>query len=243
MCDIGRFDYHWIESDDRLRRPLVRDERGLQQTVSWAALTSALRDRLSAAGTGDPDGREISALGPRLERGAVPVRPARRRMARPGRRRKRSRCRWRAHAKMQPPQTTFMVPAVDAPNVNGARLLGLTPGACGDAQGAGRPERASGGGRGRHGHRALRLSIRDPQDSIGDTGAGSLTRAPTGRLPLLIVQGVLLTDLARAADFVIPGASFVEKEASYVNDKGRLQGTVAGDSSPRARRWKTGRFW
>ena len=24
MCDIGRFDYHWIESDDRLRRPLVR---------------------------------------------------------------------------------------------------------------------------------------------------------------------------------------------------------------------------
>ena len=21
MCDIGRFDYHWIEGDDRLRRP------------------------------------------------------------------------------------------------------------------------------------------------------------------------------------------------------------------------------
>ena len=44
--------------------------------------------------------------------------------------------------------------------------------------------------------------------------------------PLLIVQGVLLTDLARAADFVLPGASFVEKEASYVNDNGRLQGTA-----------------
>ena len=27
MCDIGRFDYHWIEGDDRLRRPLVRDAR------------------------------------------------------------------------------------------------------------------------------------------------------------------------------------------------------------------------
>ena len=28
MCDIGRFDYHWIEGDDRLRRPLVRDDGG-----------------------------------------------------------------------------------------------------------------------------------------------------------------------------------------------------------------------
>jgi NADH-quinone oxidoreductase subunit G len=43
---------------------------------------------------------------------------------------------------------------------------------------------------------------------------------------LLIYQGVLLTDLARAADFVLPGASFVEKEASYTNDQGRLQGTT-----------------
>jgi anaerobic selenocysteine-containing dehydrogenase len=40
------------------------------------------------------------------------------------------------------------------------------------------------------------------------------------------VQGVLLSDLARAADFVLPGASFVEKEASYTNDQGRLQGTA-----------------
>ena len=24
MCDIGRFEYHWIEGDDRLRKPLVR---------------------------------------------------------------------------------------------------------------------------------------------------------------------------------------------------------------------------
>jgi anaerobic selenocysteine-containing dehydrogenase len=42
-------------------------------------------------------------------------------------------------------------------------------------------------------------------------------------LPLLIVQGVLLTALARAADFVLAGASWVEKEASYINDQGRLQ--------------------
>jgi NADH-quinone oxidoreductase subunit G len=34
-----------------------------------------------------------------------------------------------------------------------------------------------------------------------------------------------MTNLARAADFVLPGASYVEKEASYTNQHGRLQGT------------------
>src|SRR4029077_10084243 len=53
-----------------------------------------------------------------------------------------------------------------------------------------------------------------------------------GTLPLLIVQGVLLTDLARAADIVLPGASYVEKEASYTNQQGRLQGTARGIPLP-----------
>src|SRR6185312_14147910 len=34
MCDIGRFEYHWIEGDDRLRRPLER-VGALQQPVQW----------------------------------------------------------------------------------------------------------------------------------------------------------------------------------------------------------------
>ena len=72
------------------------------------------------------------------------------------------------------------------------------------------------------------------------TSAGSSTRAASGRLPLLIVQGVLLTDLARAADFVLPGASFVEKEASYTNDRAGCRGRRA-PFRRRARRWKTGR--
>jgi predicted molibdopterin-dependent oxidoreductase YjgC len=51
-------------------------------------------------------------------------------------------------------------------------------------------------------------------------------RARGRPLSLLVVHGVLLNDLARAADFVLPGASYVEKEASYTNDQGRLQGTA-----------------
>ena len=41
-----------------------------------------------------------------------------------------------------------------------------------------------------------------------------------------------VNDLARAADFVLPGASFVEKDASYTNDKGRLQGTARAIPAP-----------
>jgi len=40
---------------------------------------------------------------------------------------------WRVTAKHQPAHTRFAVPAVDAPNVNGARALGLVPGAVGPA--------------------------------------------------------------------------------------------------------------
>ena len=34
MCDIGRFDYHWVEGETRLRRPLVRRGASLEPT-SW----------------------------------------------------------------------------------------------------------------------------------------------------------------------------------------------------------------
>jgi predicted molibdopterin-dependent oxidoreductase YjgC len=37
------------------------------------------------------------------------------------------------------------------------------------------------------------------------------------------VQGVLNTPLAQAADLVLPGACWIEKEASYTNAQGRLQ--------------------
>ena len=38
--------------------------------------------------------------------------------------------------------------------------------------------------------------------------------------------------LARAADFVLAGASYVEKEASYSNGQGRLQGTARAMAPP-----------
>jgi NADH-quinone oxidoreductase subunit G len=221
MCDIGRLEYHWIEGEHRLRRPLGRSQGGSQQPLSWSALTDALRERLGAAAA-TPDGVRflLSAHGS-LEELFLFQRLA---DGLPGPAATRTAVSWRHEPKRQPPQARFGIPAVDAPNVNGARLLGLAPGAAGDPQGL--PDVS-----------ALRSAVEagqvaalfvfdpGPEGSIGDTSWAIEARA-SGRLPLLIVQGVLLTRLAQAADFVLPGASFVEKEASYTNDRGRLQATA-----------------
>jgi NADH-quinone oxidoreductase subunit G len=229
MCDIGRFEYHWIEGDDRLRRPLVRDAGGVQQPQSWHDTIAKVVARLGAAGSANPEGvrfllsahasHEELFLFRRLRdellgetaSGSVAVG-------------------WRYREKPQPPNTTFKVPAVDAPNVNGARIFGFVPGASGDPvrdcdvsplRAAVESGRVS----------ALYVFDPGPEGSIGDT-SWIVDARTKGTLPLLIVQGVLLTPLARAADFVLPGASYVEKEASYTNEQGRLQGTARAIPAP-----------
>jgi predicted molibdopterin-dependent oxidoreductase YjgC len=130
---------------------------------------------------------------------------------------------WRYREKPQPAGAVFKVPAVDAPNVNGARMLGLAAGATGEEtheSDISALRQAVEAGR----IAALYVFDPGPEGSIGDTKWIVDARA-SGAIGLLIVQGVLLTELARAADFVLPGASYVEKEASYSNQQGRLQGT------------------
>ena len=134
MCDIGRFDYHWIEGEDRLRKPLVRDAQGNQQPVSWADLLPKLRDALAQAGTANPEGvqfllsahasnEELFLFRRLTEELLGPSGPAALSVS------------WRVAHKQQPQRTTFKVPAVDAPNVNGARAFKLVAGAVGDPQG------------------------------------------------------------------------------------------------------------
>jgi anaerobic selenocysteine-containing dehydrogenase len=131
---------------------------------------------------------------------------------------------WRHRPKAQPERTKFKVPAIDAPNLNGARLQRLSPGDVGDEAG---PADVSALRSAVESGRVSALYVFDsgPDGSIGET-AWIVEARTHGRLPLLIVQGVLQTDLTRAADFVLPGASYVEKEASYTNDRGRLQGAA-----------------
>ena len=220
MCDIGRFEYHWIEGDDRLRRPLIRDEHGMQKPAAWHDVMAKLSDRLAATGRANAEGvrfllsahasHEELFLFRRLAEeliglGVISVS-------------------WRTTPKAQPPDTKFIVPPVDAPNVNGARLLGLVAGTVADRQGEPDLDTLRSAIDARQ-VSALYVFDPGPSGSLGDVHWILEARA-AGRLPLLIVQGVLLSDLAQAADFVLPGASYVEKEASYTNDQGRLQGAA-----------------
>jgi NADH-quinone oxidoreductase subunit G len=222
MCDIGRFEYHWIEGDDRLRKPLMRDAAHALAPVSWRDAMARAADLLGAAGRSNIDGvrfllsahasHEELFLFRRLNEELI------------GDAAKAVSVAWTSREKVQPAAAKFKVPAVDAPNVTGARLFGFVPGPAdapvGEADVAALRQAVEAG-------RVSALYVFDPgpDGSLGDTQWIADARK-SGTLPLLIVQGVLMTNLARAADVVLPGASYVEKEASYSNDQGRLQGTA-----------------
>ena len=141
---------------------------------------------------------------------------------------------WSVSEKQQPAETTFRVPVVDAPNINGARAFGLTSRRREDDH-KGPDLEALRAAVDAGTVSALYVFDPGPDGSIGDT-SWIVDARSSGKLPLLIVQGVLLNDLARAADFVLPGASYVEKEASYTNEQGRLQGTARAIAPPGRRR-------
>ncbi len=226
MCDVGRFNYHWIEGDERLEQPLVlagRTGGQAQAPADWSQALAALSERVSAAGgpsalrfliSAHASLEELSVLG-RLG-GAFNLPEAGVALS------------WRTSVKSQPANTKFKVPPVDAPNVRGARDLGFPVSAtsAGEADlSAFRADVEAG--------RVAALYVFDPgpDGSIGDLSWVVAARK-SGRLPLLVVQGVLLTELAKAADIVLPGASWIEKDATYVNKDGRLQASARAMSSP-----------
>ena len=228
MCDIGRFGYHWVESEERLTRPLVRDGQDMR-AVAWHDALPSLAARFAAAGASNADGVRFLTSAHASHEELFLLRGLAEGLLGPEGRSAIS-VSWRVSAKEQPQRTQFRVPDVDAPNVNGARMFGLVPGQNGDPQGA---ADVSGLRSAIEAGQVSALYVFDPgpAGSLGDV-EWILDARRRGTLPLLIVQGVLLTALARAADFVLPGASFVEKHASYTNDQGRLQGTGRAMPAP-----------
>jgi NADH-quinone oxidoreductase subunit G len=218
MCDIGRFEYHWIEGEQRIGKPMTRGAAGALEPTDWHNALTKLRERLAAADAAGPGLRFLVSAHASLEELFLVRRLAEAAGAAP------PAVSWRHRGKVQPPRTVFPVPPVDAPNVAGARDMGLIPASIDLA--TGKPDVS-----------ALRQAVErrevaalyvidpGPKGSIGDI-SWIVDAKQEGTLPLLIVQGVLLTELATAADFLLPGASFVEKEASYTNDKGRVQGAA-----------------
>jgi len=226
MCDIGRFDYHWIEGDDRLLRALVRSgdtAGGELQPVDWHDALAKAADRIEANGgrgalrfliSAHASIEELFLLGRLggafgLPEDGVAVS-------------------WRVREKPQPAHTKFKVPPVDAPNVRGAGDLGFPT----RTTSSGEPDTAAFRRSVESGQvKALFVFDPGPAGSIGDV-SWVIEARKSGKLALLIVQGPLMTDLTRAADIVLPGACSYEKDAAYVNYQGRLQAAAKALTAP-----------
>jgi NADH-quinone oxidoreductase subunit G len=218
MCDIGRFDYHWIEDDTRLRTPQVRDAGGVLQPVGWSEALMAIAGRLHpavAAGAGSlrflvsahASIEELFVLRD-LSRGLFGAEGDGGVLVS-----------WSRSEKQQPPTTQFRVPATDAPNVNGARDLGFVIGSGNDgaADLSGLRTEIEAG-------RVSVLYVVDPgpAGSIGDV-SWLVDARQSGQLSVLVVQAAVASDLSAAADVVLPGAAWVEKDALFTNDQGLVQ--------------------
>ena len=214
MCDIGRFDYRWIEGDERLQRPLMRTHAGLLEPTDWASALTRVAEQVVAAG-GPPALRFLVSAHASLEELFL--------IGRLG--------------------GTFGLPehggrdqlAASREAAAARRQVQDSAGRCAERQRRAR----YGVPRKRVQQRAGR-SVRVPRRGRARPSAGPvcvrsgsrgylgdvswiIDAKRAGRLPLLIVHGVLMTPLAKAADIVLPGASWVEKDASYVNGQGLLQ--------------------
>jgi len=220
MCDIGRFDYRWIEGDERLQRPLLRSEAGNLEPTDWSNALAKVADRVKAAGnlqiliSAHASLEELFLIGKVGHALNVPEDGVA--------------ISWRTRVKPQPPRVKFTIPPIDAPNVNGAKDLGfpVSAGADGTADLSAFKNQVLAG-------KISGLYVFDPgpEGSIGDV-SWVIEARRSGKLKLLIVHGVLMTELAKAADIVLPGTAWVEKDAAYVNIDGRLQGASRAIAAP-----------
>jgi NADH-quinone oxidoreductase subunit G len=197
MCDYGRLNYHWINREDRIEAPLVREDDRLVP-MSWSDALLRLAER-AKGGAGSvralvsPFGsnedlaaarRTLDALGGgagafRVETGDE--------VALPG---------W-PKLKLREDR---------AANVRGAELLGF--------------ERI-GGPDGRGG-----LDTLTRHDGVLLVVGDDLADAPEdfgGNASLFVFIGQAVTPAARNADFVLPAATFAEMEGTFTNVEGRVQ--------------------
>jgi len=209
MCDIGRFDYHWVEGDRRARQAHLRQTDGSWEAAPWADALVAVKSAVDAAG-GPSSVRFFVSAHASLEElfvlkqiaastGGVTIG-------------------WRHREKPQPGNTKFRIPAIDAPNVRGARDLDFDTGSGAGAADVSKLRAAVEAGQ----VKVLYVIDDGPDGSIGETD-WILAARQAGRIRTLIVQAVLHTPLADAADILLPGSAFVEKDATYTNMSGHVQ--------------------
>jgi NADH-quinone oxidoreductase subunit G len=221
MCDLGRFGYHYMNSDKRLNRPFVRRNNG-EAASTWEQVASSLREELTQAVTSDP--ASVAAmlspfltceeafllakflkglsLNVRLFLGPVPVVGGdetypKDRHGRP----------------VQP--VRFTIRAEKCPNRRGveAVLRHLQ----GEVLGFDELLRQAGENK----FKAVYLAAGYPPR--GDGWITEEQAAALENVPLLIVQDLFPTAASAVAKYVIPAATYAEKDGTFVNHAGLAQ--------------------
>ncbi|MBL8143255.1 MAG: (2Fe-2S)-binding protein [Acidobacteria bacterium] len=209
MCDLGRFGYHWVEGDQRLSQPLINQQpRPWTDALALAGekLRSAGRDGLRFLVSAHASHEEMFLLGRIAQELLGDAAPQAISVS------------WTSSAKDQPADTKFRIPEVNAPNVAGARALGLVGAEAAPDLSALKALVESG--------RLKAVFVLDPgpAGNLGDLSWLAAARQ-SGTLTFLAVQGVVATDLSRAADVVLPGSAWPEKHAAFTNMTGQCQTT------------------
>jgi NADH-quinone oxidoreductase subunit G len=202
MCDAGRFGFEYVNRDDRLKTPLLRqgdqwlpvpwDEalhwcaaalQGLQQGHGPEALAGVASSRLT---------NEELFLFRRLIRDILGS----------------------PHLDVPPPpqgdEDDFLIRKDKAPNARGVADLDCRPGTGGrDLQGIRQGIRTG----------AVKGLYVVQEDLASDPD----WREALGQLEFLVVQDVFLTETTKLAHVVLPGVSFAEKEGTFTNYRRRVQ--------------------
>ncbi|MCX6537814.1 MAG: molybdopterin-dependent oxidoreductase [Acidobacteria bacterium] len=227
MCDIGRFQYHWVESDARLTTPLVRQNSGAQAAATWPGALARLAEHVRPVLQTEASAFRVLVSAHASHEELFLVRELVQKAQGPNAT-YRVDVSWATSEKPQPARTKFKVPVVDAPNVAGARTFGLNvPVGDSDRADLWGLRRAVDAGT----VKALFVFDPGPDGSIGDI-SWIIDARTSGKLAYLVVLGPVSTALTAAADVVLPGAAWTEKDATYTNDGGRLQATSRVMNAP-----------
>jgi NADH-quinone oxidoreductase subunit G len=224
MCDEGRFGFKYIHSPERLTHPVLKSAAGAANgngapAPDWSAALAHVRTAFAQQAAANPRG-VVGILSPwmtceeaylfaswlrglspgvRLAMGPVPIVGEDDRYPK----------NWRGEP-LEP--TRFVIRAEKAPNKRGvaAVLRHFQPeevffeDVLHDAR--------------NRGVSAAYVVHNGPEGWLSDEQIQSLAKAP-----LLVAQDILNSPLAKAAAVVLPGASFAEKDGTFVNHSGLAQ--------------------
>jgi NADH-quinone oxidoreductase subunit G len=196
MCDAGRLNFHYLNAENRLRTPQVRQGSGLAE-ASWTDALAKAGELLKGF-----KGQEIAVIASaRMTNEEL----------------------WMAKRLIDALGTSefdvvprigeadkLLVSADRNPNTRGAQLIGIS----GSAPGARLPEIAD----------KIRSGAIKAVLTFGeDLGQAGLSASDIGKLAALIAVDILPNQTTQQATVVLPGSGFAEKRGSMINGKGRLQ--------------------